>query len=230
MKSEDSWNVDNTTCNKHGCVTKTHDKWNGCVTDRGNSGGPHIDNYDQNVTAPGTLAASKWPAEQYSACTQAMMGLNYDWTAMRTMVDNMVANGSTNQPIGLVWGWQSLVGGGPLTAPAEDPAYTYRKIIILLSDGLNTQDRWYGGGSSVSTNVDKRMYDPATGLGTCANIKAAGITIYAIQVNTGGDPTSTLLRNCASATDKFFELKSADQIVATFETIGTYLTKLRLAR
>ena len=25
---------------------------------------------------------------------------------------------------------------------------------------------------------------------TCNNAKAAGITIYAIQVNTGGDPTS----------------------------------------
>ena len=31
------------------------------------------------------------------------------------------------------------------------------------------------------------------GDGTCANIKAAGVTIYTIQVNTGGDPTSTLL-------------------------------------
>ena len=41
------------------------------------------------------------------------------------------------------------------------------------------------------------MYD-ATGNGTCANIKAADITLYTIQVNTGGDPTSTLLQNCAS--------------------------------
>ena len=38
----------------------------------------------------------------------------------------------------------------------------------------------------------------SSGVGTCANIKAAGITLYTIQVNTGGDPTSTLLQNCAS--------------------------------
>ena len=37
----------------------------------------------------------------------------------------MYPNGNTNQPIGLVWGWQSLVGGGPLTAPAKDSNYTY---------------------------------------------------------------------------------------------------------
>jgi hypothetical protein len=132
---------------------------------------------------------------------------------------------------GLVWGWRSLVGGGPLSAPAMDPNYTYQQVIILLSDGLNTQDRWYGDGHTTNTSVDKRMYDSNnSGAGTCANIKAAGITIYAVQVNTGGDPTSTLLQNFASSTDKFFLLTSADQIVTTFDAIGTNLTKLRLAQ
>ena len=113
-----------------------------------------------------------------------------------------------------------------------DSNYKYQQVIILLSDGLNTQDRWYGNGSSTSTAVDHRMYD-TDGDGTCANIKDAGITIYTIQVNTGGDPTSTLLQNCASnsagTTDHFFLLTSADQLVTTFQTIGTNLTKLRVA-
>ena len=157
------------------------------------------------------------------------MGLNYNWSGMATLVNGMTPNGSTNQPIGLVWGWQSLVGGGPLTAPAMDSNYTYQQVIILLSDGLNTQDRWYGDGVHVSGSVDGRMYD-SSGNGTCANIKGAGVTIYAIQVNTGGDPTSTLLQNCASSSDKFFLLTSANQIVTTFNTIGTNLTKLRIAQ
>ena len=158
-----------------------------------------------------------------------MTGLSYDWATMTSLVNQMTPNGSTNQPIGLVWGWQSLAGGGPFTVPAEDPNYTYQKVIILLSDGLNTQDRWYGNGSNTSTQVDSRMFD-ASGNGTCANIKAAGITIYTIQVNTGGDPTSTLLQNCASDQSKFFLLTSANQIVATFNSIGTNLTKLRIAQ
>ena len=28
--------------------------------------------------------------------------------------------------------------------------------------------------------------------------------LYTMHVNTGGDPTSTMLQNCASDTDKFF--------------------------
>jgi len=186
------------------------------------------------VTEPTTnIAATLFPAEQYGSCAQSMMGLSYDWSAMATEVSNMQPNGSTNQPIGLVWGWQSLAGGGPLSAPALDPNYQYQQAIILLSDGLNTQDRWYGNGSSLGTSddakIDARMYD-SSGNGTCANIKAAGITIYTIQVNTGGDPTSTLLKNCASSSDKFFLLTSADQIVTAFNAIGTNLTKLRVAK
>src|SRR5262249_12547011 len=160
------------------------------------------------------------------------MGLTYDWTALNNLVNGMVANGTTNQPIGLVWGWLSLVGGGPLTAPAKDPGYTYQQIIILLSDGLNTQDRWYGNGSSTNTQVDAPTLYPisASGAGTCKNIKDAGIVIYTVQVNTDGDPTSQLLQNCASAPEKFFLLTSSNQIVATFSQIATEIAKLRIAR
>ena len=117
------------------------------------------------------------------------------------------------------------MGGGPYgTVPALDPNYTYQQVIILLTDGLNTQDRWYGKGQHVGAQVDARQQI------TCANIKAAGITLYTIQVNTDGDPTSTLLQNCASTSDKFFLLTSASQIVTTFNQIGTALSQLRIAR
>jgi Flp pilus assembly protein TadG len=214
----------------HNWIANATSTWNGCLTDRGTSSAPSVNNYDQNTNAPvaGTTE-SMFPAEQYSYCTLQSMGLSYDWTGMTSLVSQMTPNGSTNQPIGLVWGWQSLVGGGMFSVPAEDPNFQYSKVIILLSDGLNTQDRWYGNGSATSTQVDYRMYDQ-NGNGTCANIKAAGITIYTIQVNTGGDPTSTLLENCATDSSKFFLLTSANQIVTTFNQIGTNLTKLRLAQ
>jgi len=170
-----------------------------------------------------------------------MMELNYDWPAMNDLVDGLTANGSTNQPIGLVWGWQSLVGGGPFTAPLKTSGYDYTDVIILLSDGLNTQNRWDGDGSHTSTAVDARMRD-SSGTGTCANINAHDINLYTIQVNTGGDPTSTLLKNCAGTAptetvarkfpdpNKFFLLTTADQIITTFDKIGTELTKLRIAQ
>ena len=66
---------------------------------------------------------------------------------------------------------------------------------------------------------------------TCYNIKSASVELYTIQVNTGGDPTSTLLQNCASSTDKFFhaDLGGPDDRRRSI-TIGTNLTKLRVAQ
>ena len=230
-----SWNAANQNCtwNWNGwtwtstCTTKSHNTWNGCVTDRNKTQVPNTTYaYDQSAENPDPAKPdSLFVAEQYSSCPVAMMGLNYDWTTMNNLVDSMTPNGNTNQPIGLVWGWQSLVGGGPLTAPLTSSDYTYQKIIILLSDGLNTQDRWY----SSQTSIDNRML-ASDGTGTCANIKAAGITIYAIQVNTAGDATSTLLQNCASDTSKFWMLTSSGQIATTFQQIGTNLTQLRVAQ
>ena len=67
----------------------SHSTWNGCITDRGNATTPNSANYDQNVLAPvsGTNA-SYYPAEQYNACPQPVMGLNYNWTGMNSLVDN----------------------------------------------------------------------------------------------------------------------------------------------
>ena len=114
----------------------------------------------------------------------------------------------------------SLVGGGPFTAPALDPNYTYYQIIILLTDGLNTQDRWY----SVQSDIDARQTL------TCNNINAADITLYTIQVNTGGTPTSTLLQNCASTSNHFFLPDIGEPIVTTFNQIGTSMSNLYVAK
>ena len=101
-----------------------------------------------------------------------------------------------------------------------DPTYQYTQVIILLTDGLNTQDRWYSTQNSIDTRQQM----------TCNNIKAAGITLYTIQVDTGGDPTSTLLQNCASDSTKFWLLTQSSQIADVFTQIGTNLTKLRVAQ
>ncbi len=230
------WDQNNGKCSKKkydddksGCLSNghnwngdNHNKWNGCVMDRGDANGPNVGNYDTNVVAP-TVAnqATLFAAEQYSSCSPAVMPLNYDWTAMKNLVDSFYPAGMTNQGIGLAHGWMSLVGGGPYPAPPpEDPNYKYSKVIILMSDGLNTKNRWY----SSASQIDAREQI------TCTNAKAAGITIYTIHVNTDGDPMSTLLQNCASSTDKFWMLTSASQMVSTFNSIGTALSNLRIAQ
>ena len=193
-----------------------HSTWNGCVEDRDQ-------NYDTMNTPP--AAGALFPAEQYSSCPASLMTQSYDWTALNNKVDAMVAAGNTNQAIGLAWGWQSLTAGSPLNAPAKDSNYQYQDIIIILSDGLNTQDRWYTSASSIDNR--QRIL--------CDNIKTAGVTIYSIQVNTSNDPTSSVLQYCAGTRSgvadagKFYLLTTPDQIITTFNQIGVGLSKLRIA-
>ena len=193
-----------------------HSTWNGCVTDRDQ-------NDDTRNAAP--ASSTPFPAEQYSVCPVPLVPQSYDWTALGKKIDDMVAAGNTNQAIGLAWGWQSLTAGAPLNAPAKAANYQYKDIIILLSDGLNTEDRWYQDASSIDAR--QRLL--------CDNIKTAGVTIYTVQVNTGTDATSSVLQYCAGATpqvadaSKFFLLTKPTDIVTTFGQIGTGLTKLRLA-
>ena len=200
------------SCVSHGKIWNPapHSTWNGCVTDRDQ-------NYDTTNTAP-VAGATLYPAEQYSSCSVPLMQLTNDWTALNAKVDAMQPVGNTNQAIGLQVGWQSLTAA-PFTIPPVDPDKKYQTVIILLTDGLNTENRWY----TSQTSIDNRQKK------TCDNVKAAGITLYTVQVNTGGDATSTLLQDCASDPGKFFLLTSAVQIVTTFGQIGTALQNLRLS-
>jgi len=94
------------TCGTPPIRAENHNSWNGCVTDRDQD-------YDTTSTAaspsvPGTL----FPAEQYNVCPVAVQPMTYDWSALSLLVGSMTPAGTTNQAIGLAWGWLSLTAGG----------------------------------------------------------------------------------------------------------------------
>jgi Flp pilus assembly protein TadG len=196
-----------------------HSTWNGCIMDR-DKDPTAVANYDTKNTAPNSLdPMTLFPAEQYSSCPATIMALSYDWTALKQKIDALSPAGNTNQGVGLAWGWQSLTNA-PFTIPPYEPNKVYKKILILMSDGLNTQNRF----TTSQSQIDAREAI------TCTNVKADGITIYAVQVNTDGDPTSTVLQNCASDASKFYMLTNANQLITTFDQIGTELANLHLSQ
>jgi hypothetical protein len=99
------------------------------------------------------------------------------------------------------------------------------QVIIILSDGLNTQNRWNGDGSNQNSNVDNREAL------ACANAKAAGVIVYTLFVDLKGtNGNSAPLQNCASDSGKYFDLTTSDQIVTAFNQIGTELANLHLSQ
>src|SRR4051812_9384489 len=193
------------SCQTNGSTwTPDRTRWTGCFTDRSHP-------YDQQNTAPTAgNAPTLFPADEYyennefycqtgnNPPLQKLMPLSYDWAAIKATINAMQPTGGTNQPIGIAWAWQSLQQTLPFNAPAEDPNYTYKKALIVLSDGLNTEDRWPANGNG-QTQYGGAIDTIQQTL--CTNVKNSGVIVYAIQLNTGspGDPTSTALQNCASS-------------------------------
>jgi hypothetical protein len=224
-----------------GTTTNATSTWTGCITDR-------TQNYDETGDAPNqNITATLFPANQYyenstsycnpnsSPTLETIIPMTYSWSTLKTAVNAMQPTGGTDQSVGIAWAWQSLLQTGPIPAPAEDANTTYNRVLIILSDGLNTEDRWpdYGDGvTQTGTDIDVRQAQQCTNIKNAVDSKGKPMyTIYTIQVDTStpADPVSTVLQNCASDPSKFFMLTSSSQIATTFTTIGTALSQLRVA-
>ncbi len=168
-------------------------------------------------------------AEQYGYCGKSVLGMTsvkQNKADLISKVDAMFPNGSTNQGIGLAWAWLTHATSGPFPAPDKDSNFSYQDVIILLTDGLNTQNRYAGNGSDHASAVDDRQAL------MCTNIKAAQIKIFAVQVATSGDPQSAMLKTCTSEPNNpnyFSYITQASQMTVKFQNIFKELSKLRLS-
>lgn len=194
-------------------------RWNGCVGDREKDSSLNL---DISVSVPDVNNyRTKFYVDQYPSCLSALTPMTNNWATLKAAVTAMTSKGSTNQTIGLVWAWQSLQLTSPIPAPAKEANYEYQDAIILLSDGDNTENRFNGNGSNSSSAVDGRMSK------VCAAAKAAGVTIYTVLVIQGNE---SVLRDCASSTDNYFNASTSNEIITAFGAIGDKLSALRLAQ
>jgi Flp pilus assembly protein TadG len=188
--------------------------WQGCVEDRTEpndttDASPSVSNVPTlypavqcNVTSNGSLAA--------------VMPLSYDWTALHSKVDEMTPDGTTNVTIGLMWAWHALTDSVPLTEAAP-PAPNLDKIIVLMTDGENTQNRW----TTTSSLIDARLK------AACDNVKTTGIKLYTVRVLEGNAP---LLQSCATNGSMYFDVQDATQLNTVFGLIANNVANLRISK
>jgi Flp pilus assembly protein TadG len=199
------------SCESHGKIwtPKPHSQWNGCVWDRDQN------NDVKNTATVGGAPATLFRAHQASNCPTSLVPLANDWTALHAKVDAMNPTGNTNVTIGLAWGFQLLSPVEPFNAPVPEPDLD--KVVVMLTDGLNTQNRWTSSESSIDDRTKK----------VCDNIKAASIKVYTVRVIDGD---ATLLKNCATNPTMYFDVQQADQLTSVFSSIAQNLANLRIAK
>jgi hypothetical protein len=114
----------------------------------------------------------------------------------------------------MAWAWQTLSPVAPMSAPEP---IDLDKVIVLLTDGENTQNRFTSSTSSIDSRTEK----------VCTNAKAANIKVYTVRVIDGN---ATLLRGCATKPEMFYDVDDASELNSVFASIAQNLANLRIAR
>lgn len=182
----------------------------------------------------------------YGCTTSPLLELTEHKDDVKSAIDAMGANGSTNIGEGMMWGWRVLSPGAPFAQgrPWSDPQN--QKVVVLMTDGENTYTRyssnhnwtWYGafgyaakgrlGGTNSASALLAQMN--AKTRAACANAKAAGVIVYTVAFRLESNPeTRALLAQCASDGSKAFTASSGDALYNAFQAIGREIAQLRVA-
>ena len=187
--------------------------WNGCAGSR--IPGPDV--------AVGALMASAIPGILDVGCPSEMVRLTTDEDKIKHEIQDMVAQGETYIPAGMMWGWRALAPDSPL---GDGVAYnSAKKIMILMTDGLNTksQDQTNHEGG------DAAAADAAMAL-VCNKVRGVGIEVYTIALQVPNGPTKTLLQGCATDLTHYFAAENSQELSDAFNKIAGSVVKLALSK
>jgi Flp pilus assembly protein TadG len=187
----------------------------------------------------------------------SLQTLSNSQTTVNAKLQSLVAQGNTNIAMGLAWGWLTLSPNGPFANGVAYGTANHDKIVVLLTDGDNTNDDKYS--SSHANNANNSIYtgigyigqgrlldSTGTALGTsstatqrrdaidsrelllCSNMKAKNIIIYTIGVGVSTH-SQGILQQCASGTDHYYDVTDATQLTSVFNAIAGSIQNLRLS-
>ena len=170
---------------------------------------------------------------------------------LTTGVNNLVAFGGTHIPTGAAWGWRLIsprwrgLWGGSMNTnqlPLDYNTDLMVKAMILMTDGENTMyttaDGAYGYTTDNHVGMPSTPYTDANAAielnnklaQICTNMKNEGIIVYTVVFDLNSSTVDTLMRNCASQPDYYFNSPDAASLQQAFRTIGDSLSNLRISR
>jgi hypothetical protein len=160
--------------------------------------------------------------------------------------------------VGLSWALRAISPNDPFRLGLPYGTEGWNKAIVLMTDGINDLVRQnqtcydYSGGPYTAFTGEGYPVDAHT-LGTsgssksaeynnvldrldqltaeaCTYVKSKGVILYTILLQVNNTATQTLYRNCASSSDKFFNVPTAGELGAAFRAIADDLSNLRVSK
>ena len=201
---------------------------------------------DAEVTAGRFDRASRTKGPNRNCNTTPITRITDNGDAVITAIKAMSIGGSTNIPMGLMWGWHLISPRGPFADGKPYGTKGNTKIIVLMTDGENSLPAIGGNNlngsdyTAVGYAREQRIGNTgndAAALTTalnnrlsilCTNVKRAGVILYTVRLEMTGD--NTMLQACATDPAKAFDVKNAAALDSTFQAIARSVQNLRVAR
>jgi Flp pilus assembly protein TadG len=229
------------------CVTEREGTQ--AFTDAAPAMGAYVRAYmaDNNVNTSGNYVNTGICTDP--SADEQIVPLTNDKSALKGRIELLRANGSTAGQLGIAWAWYLISPKWTALLPeASAPApYTLlkttgptsrnqlKKIAVLMTDGeFNTYGAInYGDGSAMSATVS------ANAVKICQNMKAAGIEVYTVGFDLGGNQQAiNTLKACASratldpadVSSFFYNVTTGDELKGAFRDIALKIATLRLRK
>jgi Flp pilus assembly protein TadG len=221
--------------------TTTWYKWYGCVNHLVGTNG---------LLAPPESASQAKPYVGYlttsQQCLNPILPLTTQSAPVLASINNLVYQIGSYKPAtyiagGITWGVNVLsptatfASGAPYDTANKMP----RKVIILMTDGYNTNSLNANGSLTAATFNNDGTISAASQPGVtkantaevaaCSYAKSQNIEIYAIGFGIS-DPTSlSNLQQCATDASHYFDAKNSASLISAFQIIAGNLQNVRIA-
>ncbi len=186
-----------------------------------------------NDHIPTAASNSKWgrtdgddiiDADEYDDCPNypsnnlVIQPLSTDHNATVAQLQAMTPHSGTNVAVGLEFGWQVVSPNAPWTEGVAYSDTSWRKIIILLTDGKHNKNGFGPGGIFTAEqgfeNVDS----------VCDAAKAEDILLITVAYELDDPDAMAQLEQCASEAQYYLE-GTEENITEVFDGIGGLLVK-----
>lgn len=213
--------------------TVTQYKWHGCVGSR-MVGDTRLDDKSPMVPYPGYV---NW----VQLCPTPITPLTTNQSTVLTAIDQMQTSGpyyqpSTYIPAGLIWGQNVLSPQAPFREGASYDSRNVapRKVAVLMTDGDNTLRFNVNDGTHIGFDSGRETYQrsltDADTAAICTYMKSRKVEIYSVAFMVDNAQARTLLENCATDSQHYFDASDAGTLISAFKTIADSLSMLRLVK
>ncbi|MCC7304796.1 MAG: pilus assembly protein [Alphaproteobacteria bacterium] len=142
----------------------------------------------------------------------------------------MYPHGNTLGNIGMVWGYRMISPEPPFEEGADWDNQYWRKAIVMMTDGDNTENGtyssyWFTNKNNMTvTKFNQRFAE------TCEELKEKGVLIYTVTFTSAiNDTTKDYYRNCATSEDQYYDAPTQEELIDVFEQISRELSNIYIS-